>query len=42
MLVNAAFNPKLSAMFASIWVTGRFIYGSGYGNDGPKGRILGF
>jgi len=35
MLANGFYNPKLSALFASMWFSGRFLFGSGYGKKGP-------
>jgi glutathione S-transferase len=33
--------PITSAAFGAVWVLGRFIYGFGYANFGPKGRMVG-
>ena len=41
MVINGFFSPIYAAIFGFIWVTGRFIYGWGYANNGPKGRNVG-
>ena len=41
MLVNGAFSPRLSAGLGLIWVATRCMFGYGYANHGPKGRLLG-
>jgi glutathione S-transferase len=33
--------PVTSAICGGIWVTGRFMYGFGYANFGPTGRMAG-
>ena len=41
MVINGLFLPIYAAVFGFLWVTGRFIYGWGYANNGPEGRKCG-
>ena len=41
MLVNGLLYPIYAAAFGLVWVIGRVIYGYGYSNGGPSGRMLG-
>uniref|UniRef100_A0A7S4N2J1 Glutathione S-transferase 3, mitochondrial n=1 Tax=Guillardia theta TaxID=55529 RepID=A0A7S4N2J1_GUITH len=41
MLLCGLKYPLTSAVCGGIWVVGRFLYGYGYANNGPKGRMVG-
>lgn len=41
MILNGLVSPINSAAFGFIWVIGRVIYGYGYANGGPSGRMVG-
>ncbi len=41
MLVNGLVYPYASAVLGFIWTLGRVLYGYGYANQGPSGRMIG-
>eukprot|EP00929_Paragymnodinium_shiwhaense_P082958 TRINITY_DN439_c0_g1_i1.p1 TRINITY_DN439_c0_g1~~TRINITY_DN439_c0_g1_i1.p1 ORF type:complete len:144 (-),score=32.13 TRINITY_DN439_c0_g1_i1:164-595(-) len=41
MAFNGILYPKFAAACGALWALGRIIYGRGYANGGPQGRMLG-